>query len=558
MGGGASKASVTKDRSKRLFLYSEHALGLRGLEAALQDNPHTVGSSYPFETSDEQTLPLLLKKLCRQHGRFSSIAVASHGPTRPPSPPRDDETFRWSLSKHVVLTDPTELQTPGTPFRSVLEAFGMAVVDNGRVDLLSCGLVGTWAAPPKAFPSVMILGPIEEKTSCRFTAAKNLFAHGGNDIAAAEEWPMDTNEIVDVRASYFLPPEQGGVATSCTLKESQLRQRYVLGDELGRGNFAVVHRAERREAFANKHALPLQPLALKAIDLAKVASRNEVEAEIKIMSMLNHEHILRLFDTIYTERRIYLVLERAEGGELLEVIADAGGVLTEAHAAKILRQLCEALQYMHRLGVVHSDLKPANILLMSRAPDAALKLADFGLSSVVLGVSTHVAHALVGTPDFIAPELLKGFVTRKKYAPALDMWAVGVLLYLLLKGQPPFEAPLQSILFKRITKGEYDRCEGTVWATTSEHAKDLVLKLLVDDPQARLGASEVLVHPFINYASGGDAASLEHAVARLRKYNARRRLQKATRGILAARRLEAATRFLTTSQQSGHSRTAVE
>ena len=156
----------------------------------------------------------------------------------------------------------------------------------------------------------------------------------------------------------------------------------------------------------------------------------------------------RLYETFHSPRRIYLVLELAEGGELLDAIA-ARGTYCEADAARCVHQLCEALAYMHGLGVVHSDLKPSNLLLASRDPDAPLKVTDFGLGSVVLGPTTHAALGLVGTPDYMPPEALRG----EKHTAAVDMWATGVILYVLLKGEPPFTSAIggMELLFRRVS-----------------------------------------------------------------------------------------------------------
>lgn len=607
MGGGVSKRTKTVDGSKRLVLYSNFAAELPSFVEALRENADSVTSAqYSFSTATAETLKALIAKLVKQNGRFASAALCPLGPNRPPASPNeaDFEDCKWELSERLVLTQASQLLRPDSPVRAVLEALGKAVVDDGRVDLLSCGLIGTWACPPTGYPTLMPFAPICEASSCRFSASRYMLL--GNPIEAEDDWPMESDETIDARSTYFLPPAGYDAtpegALSSKFRVSALRKRYVLGEELGRGQFAMVRRAVRRQELrqdasaarllqssssvqgdgrdggqgggaggawvgargpslqrsassllvrrssgsvanglrdADLQLSTAQALAVKAIDVSKVASLNEIEAEIEIMRMLRHPHIIRLFETFYSPKRIYLVLELAEGGELFDVIVERGR-FGEADAATVTSQLCGALDHMHTLGVVHSDLKPSNLLLTSRSAEAQLnlKVTDFGLSSCVLGPTTHVANALVGTPDYMSPEAFRG----EPQAPSLDMWAVGVILYVLLSGEPPFvghEAGAAGLetLYHSIVNVEYDRCKGEAWAQVSESAKELIISLLDPDKTRRPAASEVLVHKWTHLASGGDNASLAVAVARLRRYNAHRRMQRVARSVIASRRM---------------------
>jgi len=279
-------------------------------------------------------------------------------------------------------------------------------------------------------------------------------------------------------------------------------------------------------------------VAIKVIDKARCdATMEEIEAEVTIMKLVVHPHILRLYESFDSPRRLYMVLELATGGELFDRIV-ARGSYSEADAAEVLRQLCDALSHMHSLGVVHSDLKPSNLVLMTPAADAPLKVADFGLASVVLGASTHAANNLVGTPEFIAPEVFRE--PQNEHRPPVDMWAVGAITYVLLIGRSPFgDMSDLASLMRNITDGHYDRCASDEWSAISSHAKDLVIKLLDPQPHTRLRADEVLTHPWLHFANGADeGGSLAETPTRLKRYNTRRRLQRAGKSAIAMRRIQ--------------------
>ena len=568
MGGGASKPRPVAPSGPpmRLVLHSEYATALPRFTEMLDENAAAVvREKYDFNNLDLQKLTALLTSLVKEHGPFASVALAPLGPGRPPAPPNEaeNEECRWEISDALVLTDPVSLTDASHPVRVALEALGKATVDGGRVDLFTCDLLGTWACPEKKFPKLMPFHGIEETASCRFTASKNMLV--GNPLED-DEWPMETDASVDARAYYFVPPP--GVFTK--LHRSAMRQRYLLGQELGRGNFAAVYRARRRGEGRSYSGMDLSlrrspsklnrtpssgsglgegsmrrssgpppgaEVAIKAIDKARVASMSEVEAEVAIMSMLKHENILRLYETFDSRRRMYLVLEIATGGELYDRIIERGSY-TEADAAVVMHQLFDALAYMHALGVTHADLKPANLLLATPAPNAPLKVADFGLASVLLGPTTHAAQTLVGTPDYMAPELLVSEPPR--HSPPIDMWAAGVVLFVLLSGEPPFGGASAGLaeLFQRITTADFDHCEGEEWASISTDAKDAVLKLMEPDPNARLTAAAMLVHPWIHYAEGGTSQTLAAAQAALKGHQARQKMQRAVRTILAQRRMQ--------------------
>lgn len=194
--------------------------------------------------------------------------------------------------------------------------------------------------------------------------------------------------------------------------------------------------------------------------------------------------------------------------------------------------MVEAVGHCHKLNIVHRDLKPENLLYEGVAPNMTLKLADFGLAQIV-SAHTHM-HTACGTPGYVAPEIIMG----KEYDREVDMWSLGVILYILLCGFPPFYEEHTPELFKVIKKGEYDFPE-PYWDDVSEEAKDLINKLLVVDPAKRLTAAQVFEHEWMKpeYYSDNPKKALVHFQGNLRKYNAKRKFKGAIEGVMMANML---------------------
>jgi len=251
----------------------------------------------------------------------------------------------------------------------------------------------------------------------------------------------------------------------------------------------------------------------------------DIEREIEIMNKLNHKHVIKLFEIFDEPKKMMLVMELVQGGELFDAIVNQGNY-SEKQASGVLYQLCDALKYMHELKVVHRDLKPENILLESSAHDSDIKLADFGLARVVS--SKDMMKTACGTPGYVAPEVLQN---RGYTGGAVDMWSVGVILYILLCGFPPFYEEELPALFEQIMKARYD-FPSPWWDNISADAKGLVKGLLTIDPNKRTTAEQVLAHKWV----GGSADSTVNnsVAANLKKYNATRKLKKAAQGIMAA------------------------
>ncbi|XP_058025439.1 calcium/calmodulin-dependent protein kinase type IV isoform X2 [Ahaetulla prasina] len=302
-----------------------------------------------------------------------------------------------------------------------------------------------------------------------------------------------------------------------------LTDYYDLESELGRGATSIVYRCRQKGTQ--------KPFAVKI--LKKTVDKKIVRTEIGVLLRLSHPNIIKLKEIFETPTEISLVLELVTGGELFDRIVEKG-YYSERDAADAVKQILEAVAYLHSNGIVHRDLKPENLLYATPAPDAPLKIADFGLSKIV---ADHVTMKTVcGTPGYCAPEILRGCA----YGSEVDMWSIGIITYILLCGFEPFyDERGDQYMFKRILNCEYDFVSPW-WDDVSLNAKDLVRKLIVLDPKKRLTTFQALQHPWVT----GKAANFIHmdtAQKKLQEFNARRKLKAAVKAVVASSRLGSAS-----------------
>ncbi|XP_073197062.1 calcium/calmodulin-dependent protein kinase type II subunit delta isoform X13 [Lepidochelys kempii] len=294
---------------------------------------------------------------------------------------------------------------------------------------------------------------------------------------------------------------------------TRFTDEYQLFEELGKGAFSVVRRCVK---------IPTgQEYAAKIINTKKLSARDhqKLEREARICRLLKHPNIVRLHDSISEEGFHYLVFDLVTGGELFEDIV-AREYYSEADASHCIQQILESVNHCHLNGIVHRDLKPENLLLASKSKGAAVKLADFGLAIEVQG-EQQAWFGFAGTPGYLSPEVLR----KDPYGKPVDMWACGVILYILLVGYPPFWDEDQHRLYQQIKAGAYD-FPSPEWDTVTPEAKDLINKMLTINPAKRITASEALKHPWICQRS--TVASMMHrqeTVDCLKKFNARRKLK---------------------------------
>uniref|UniRef100_A0A667XCI7 non-specific serine/threonine protein kinase n=1 Tax=Myripristis murdjan TaxID=586833 RepID=A0A667XCI7_9TELE len=277
-----------------------------------------------------------------------------------------------------------------------------------------------------------------------------------------------------------LSPEVNG--NRC-LPASTILDKYKVGKVIGDGNFAVVK--ECVERFTGKE------YALKIIDKAKCSGKEHlIENEVAVLRKVKHPNIIMLIEEVDTPSELYLVMELVKGGDLFDAITSSAKY-TERDASAMVYNLAGALKYLHSMNIVHRDIKPENLLVFEY-PDGtkSLKLGDFGLATVVEGP----LYTVCGTPTYVAPEI----IAESGYGLKVDIWAAGVITYILLCGFPPFrsENNLQEDLFDQILVGRLD-FPSPYWDNITDSVKELIGKMLQVNVEARYTAQDVLTHPWV-------------------------------------------------------------
>jgi len=272
-----------------------------------------------------------------------------------------------------------------------------------------------------------------------------------------------------------------------------IEDTYELGEEIGKGGFSVVYRAEK------KGSNPPEEYAVKCIK-KKMVEGDDIKLlrrEIQIMKKLNHLNILKLYEVYEDEEQFYLVMELVKGKELFDKIVERG-MYSERDASNIIFQVVSAVDYLHENNIAHRDLKPENLLSAGEGDKEIVKIADFGFSKSFAEEGEKLMTSC-GSPGYVAPEIL----TAESYDKSVDMWSVGVIIYILLSGYPPFYADSAPALFKKIMDVKYD-FDDSVWEDISDSAKDLIRNLLVKDPAKRLTAKQCLEHPWVRGSAAKD------------------------------------------------------
>ncbi|CAM9308828.1 unnamed protein product, partial [Ectocarpus sp. 12 AP-2014] len=264
---------------------------------------------------------------------------------------------------------------------------------------------------------------------------------------------------------------------------------FEIGRRLGQGKFGKVYMARERrsgyvvamKACAHTLTICLTNPVLQKKQLSKSGVEHQLRREIEIQSHLRHRNILRMLAFFYDHKRIYLVLELASGGELYKSLVDVGH-FSERRAAVYVKEVADALSYCHSKHVIHRDLKPENLLV---GHNGELKIADFGWS---VHAPSNRRQTFCGTLDYLPPEMVEG----KDHNESVDIWALGVLMYELLVGTPPFDSQGHSATYRRIISVDLQYP-----AHVSSEARDLIGRLIRKKASARLPLEMVPQHPWI-------------------------------------------------------------
>lgn len=251
---------------------------------------------------------------------------------------------------------------------------------------------------------------------------------------ASAQHPKDPAELSD--------PQRKKVAKYRAKFDPRVKAKYDIKALIGRGSFSRVVRVE--------HKSTRQPYAIKMIETRSREGREVCESELCVLRRVRHTNIIQLMEVFETTERVYMVMELATGGELFDRII-ARGSFTERDATRVLQMVLDGVKYLHTLGITHRDLKPENLLYYHPGADSKIIITDFGLASSRKKGDECLMKTTCGTPEYIAPEIL----VRKPYTNAVDMWALGVISYILLSGTMPFEDDNRMRLYRQILKGKY-------------------------------------------------------------------------------------------------------
>ncbi|PKK28846.1 doublecortin-like kinase 2 [Columba livia] len=333
-------------------------------------------------------------------------------------------------------------------------------------------------SPVNGTPSSQLSTPKSTKSSSSSPTSPGSFRglkmppHGG-----------PSSNVNGVPESLHCQSPEGVNGNKCSVS-SPILEKYKVGKVIGDGNFAVVKECIERSTG--------KEFALKIIDKAKCCGKEHlIENEVSILRRVKHPNIIMLIEEMDTPTELYLVMELVKGGDLFDAITSSTKY-TERDGSAMVYNLASALKYLHGLNIVHRDIKPEN-LLVCEYPDGtkSLKLGDFGLATVVEGP----LYTVCGTPTYVAPEI----IAETGYGLKVDIWAAGVITYILLCGFPPFrsENNLQEDLFDQILVGKLE-FPSPYWDNITDSAKVLISLMLHVNAEARYTAAQILSHPWVS------------------------------------------------------------
>ena len=255
---------------------------------------------------------------------------------------------------------------------------------------------------------------------------------------------------------------------------------------------------------------------------------DELEAlanEIQIIKDLDHPNIVKMFEEYEDGKFLYIVTECIDGGELFDELLRRKK-FTEKDCATIIKQLLEALSHIHANDIAHKDLKPENILLKKKKDIKSVKLIDFGTAQKF--EKNKKMTSVIGTPYYVAPEVLRG-----SYDEKCDIWGLGVIMFILLSGTPPFNGADDGEIMDAVVKGKY-QFKDSKWKNISDEAKDLIDQMLKKRPSDRITAQEALEHEWFKKVLDDDFSSrkLSSAFKGLKEFKAREKMQQAALGYI--------------------------
>ncbi|CAG9317745.1 unnamed protein product [Blepharisma stoltei] len=323
------------------------------------------------------------------------------------------------------------------------------------------------------------------------------------------------NSSIKITSSRDIFTEQG---IFVQLNRNTVEDVYEFGKSLGHGAYGEVRVVTRKGTNIER--------AVKIIPKEGDFQTKEFLNEVKMMKILGHPNTVQIYEYFDSPKKCYLVMELCKGGELLDELIERNH-FHEYDAVLVMKQVFSAVSYLHSRNIIHRDLKPQNILLESKGNTSHIKISDFGAAMIY--ENNHNVSGIIGTPFFLAPEVIKG-----RYTSKCDLWSCGVILYLLLSGSFPFSGNSNNEIFKSILNGHYS-FSGPQWLYISADAKDLISKLLCPE-KSRLSAKDCLEHPWIVKRSRpyGDSDGTENVLINLRAYQCKSKLKSAIQMYIAS------------------------
>ncbi|OXA41744.1 calcium/calmodulin-dependent protein kinase type IV [Folsomia candida] len=296
---------------------------------------------------------------------------------------------------------------------------------------------------------------------------------------------------------------------------------YSVDSVMGKGVTSTVFRCRNKSTK--------EECAAKVIQKMGQGKRKKViSSEVEALLQLNHPNIVKMLDIFESVTEVYIVLELAAGGELFDRIVKKGHY-SEKEAARVTYQVLSALEYSHGKGIAHRDIKPENILYSSASDDSLIKISDFGFAK---HVDDGIMQTFCGTIGYCAPEV----VLKKPYSSAVDLWSLGVVLYILLCGYEPFWDESGEVgVTRKIVYGDYE-FESPYWDEISLPAKEFVKQLMTVDPDKRPTAKEALLNPWVQGNMASDVP-LTATQERIREFNAKRKFKAATNAVVALNKI---------------------
>ena len=308
------------------------------------------------------------------------------------------------------------------------------------------------------------------------------------------------------------------------LTHKSLRDNYECTKQLGKGGYGKVYQV--------KNKISGKLYACKKLSKLNINNLTKFQREINILIKTDHPNIIKLYEVFESPNSLYLIMEECYGGELFDRILqhiEKKEMYSEKEAAEIMKQVISGIEYCHNNGIVHRDIKPENLLYLNQGNEKnnPLKIIDFGLSQTLN--LKKILSSKVGTAYYVSPEILAG-----KYTEKCDIWSAGVILYVLLSGEPPFNGPSDGVIYSKIKKMKFN-FPSNKWEKISDEAKDL-LKNMLSVEEKRLSASQVLLHPWFKILN--DKISLEKlnfSSQFFREYKENKELKKIVLAFIASR-----------------------